>query len=167
LVPTRSNVKRKATVRSSSFFPSLRSAPGRTPKTNGSARPSGIASRSSAQAAMSSSKAASSARPTSGPKARRPRLRRSRLGRFALKPCASSIAADPSRMLLPQTTTFPQNPTAPHAEPFVSKRLPALGGEPFLVPDTPQRNAKTTALVEPKTRPFPTNSSAWRAVLSD
>src|SRR5258706_2899389 len=44
-VPTRSSVKPGTTVRSSPFFPSPHSAPGKTQKTNGSRKSSGIALR--------------------------------------------------------------------------------------------------------------------------
>jgi hypothetical protein len=41
--PTRSSVKRGTTVQNSPFFPSPHNAPGKTRKTNGSRRSSGIA----------------------------------------------------------------------------------------------------------------------------
>ena len=52
---SRSSVKPRATARNSPCFPSPRSGPGKTPKTNGSRRPSGTASRSSARASPNTS----------------------------------------------------------------------------------------------------------------
>jgi hypothetical protein len=108
---TRSSVKRGTTVQNSPFFPSRHNAPGKMQKTNGSRKSNGIASRyfalgwlrlfstPSRKAPTCSSKAASSARPTSRrmAKGRRPRPRRSLRGRFAPMLCATSTAASQNR----------------------------------------------------------------------
>jgi hypothetical protein len=103
--------KRGTTVRNSPFFLSPHNAPGKMQKMNGSRKSSGIALRyfalgwprlfstTSRKALTSSSKAASSARPTSRRtgKAKRRRPRRSLCGQFAPMSCASSTAANQNR----------------------------------------------------------------------
>ncbi len=123
-------------MRNSPSCRSPHSALGRTQKTNGPRRPSGIAfasfvlawpspfSTASGKALTSWSKAASSARPTSRrtAKARRPRPRRSLRGRFAPMSCASSITANPSRK-----QQFPA-PVLRVTRPNHRTRLPSRGG---------------------------------------
>jgi hypothetical protein len=146
----RSSVKRETTVRNSPFFLSPRNAPGKTQKTNGSRKSSGIALRSghfwqsvslrlSRRALTFSSKAVSSARLTSSPtaRARKPRPPRSRRGRFAPTLCENWTAANrnwkrrhPAWML---RDNRPNHPARFTTSGYGESGLPRRSGGPFFL----------------------------------
>jgi len=154
-----------ATARSSPCSPSPRSGPGRTRRTSGRQRSSGIASRCfdralqtwcsrpSRRARTFSSKAASLARPTTSrtEKARRRKRPRSFRGPSALMPSANSTAANPR-----------PNPSRPARKPQTSLRA-----NPALIPSrphTPRAPAIAGALFScwPRVRPNQTKFPAHR-----
>jgi hypothetical protein len=132
-------------VRNSPYCPSLPSAPGRIRKTNGSRRPSGIASRSFALASpntssrpprrvrTSSLKAALSAQPTISrtAKARKPRPRKSSRGPFAPMSSASWIGRTLNRKRPAHSPAKLRLPTRRRSENCFAKGL-RLCRSPFL-----------------------------------